>query len=594
MRELLTFGVAAFGATLLLVPLCRYAAFRLGLVARPKADRWHRKSTAMLGGVAIALPPLAGLAVTAGAPEMWLAAGCCAVIFLVGLTDDVRPLTPATKLVAEIALASALVFFGYRLHWVQSLTADTLLTVVWLVGVTNALNLLDNMDGLCAGIAAIAASALLAAIFPAAGPTAVTIFLSMLIGSTVAFLVYNFHPASIFMGDSGSLFLGLALATTALELPREVGAKSNILSVMAAPLLVLLIPLFDTTLVTLSRLWVGRRPSQGGRDHSSHRLVAIGLPERTAVTVLWSLAALGGAVGLILRQPHDSAFVPAALFVLAMVIFAAYLTRVRVYDSEHAAAARDQVTPFVVNVMYKRRLLEVMLDVCLVSLAYYAAYRLRFGGPQFAAMFPSFLSSLPLVLGIQMVAFFFVGVYRGVWRYFSLMDGVTLAKGVIFGTLAQVFVILYLYRFESYSRGVFVIYASLIMLFQGGSRASFRLISEFAQRRRAGQRLVIYGAGDGGSLLLHELLNSDRVVYRMLGYIDDDPGKRRARVQGYPVLGGYDSLVSLVSGGAVDAVVISTRLLAVNRLRELTELCNAHNVRLSRLEFKLEDVAGAS
>ena len=595
MEQPLTAFIFGLGAALGLVPICRLAAFRLNVVARPSADRWHKQPTPLMGGLAIFGSVLFGSFLFNITEPLWLFLLTGGLISAIGLSDDAVPIKPSTKLIAEIVIASILLFFGYRLEWSSSLVLDAMLTMVWIVGVTNAFNLLDNMDGLCAGIAAVAAGALLAGIYPIAGITPTTLFLAMLLGSTLGFLVYNFNPASIFMGDSGSLFLGLSLAAIALQLPRESAARSNMLSVMAAPLLVLLIPIFDTTLVTLSRLFSGRRPSQGGRDHSSHRLVAIGLPERTAVLVLWTLAALGGTIGLTLHDPYaDSTVVPAALFVLAMIIFAAYLARVRVYDNQDSALQAGRITPFVVDLMYKRRVLEVMLDVCLVVLAYYSAYGLRFEGAEYSEFFPSFIQSLPLVLGVQIVVFFVVGVYRGVWRYFGLMDGVVLAKGVVAGTVVQVLLILYVYRFEHYSRGVFIIYAGTLMLFLAGSRASFRLISEFARRRRAGHRLIVYGAGDGGSLVVRELLNDNRVTYRMLGFIDDDPNKRRARVQGYPVLGGYDSLLSLVTGGAVDAVVISTRLLAVDRLRELEHVCAAHNVRLSRLHFRLEEMVAVS
>ena len=594
MNSLLAYCLGSLAGALALVPLCRFLAFRLRLVAQPKLDRWHKRPTPMLGGIAIAIPPLAGAGFLAPA-ELLLPLLCCGLMFVVGLTDDIWQLKPATKLIAEIGLASVLLFFGYRLNWFESYTLDALLTLAWLVGITNALNLLDNMDGLCAGIATIVTVALLIGIYPVTGPSANTMFLSMLAGSTIGFLIFNYHPASIFMGDSGALFLGLSLATISLQLPREAGGASNVLSVMAAPLLVLLIPIFDTTLVTLSRIFSGRRPSQGGRDHSSHRLVAIGLPERTAVLVLWTLAALGGAVGLALQVPSpDGSLIAAVLFVLAMIVFAAYLARVRVYDEQDSRLRRHGVTVFVVRLMHKRRVLEVLLDASLVAIAYYSAYRLRFEGLEYSEFFTSFISSLPLVLGVQMVAFFVVGVYRGVWRLFGLMDGVVLAKGVLMGTLVQMTLILFLYRFEHYSRGVFVIYASLLLLFIGGSRASFRLISEFVGRRRQGERLIVYGAGNGGSLVARELLNGDHASYRMLGFIDDDPDKRRMRVQGYPVLGGYDSLASLVRGGAVDVVVISTRLIDAGKLQELEQLCATHRVNLQRLHFRLEQITAAS
>jgi UDP-GlcNAc:undecaprenyl-phosphate GlcNAc-1-phosphate transferase len=244
--------------------------------------------------------------------------------------------------------------------------------------------------------------------------------------------------------------------------------------------------------------------------------------------------------------------------------------------------------------MYKRRVAEVLLDACLVTIAYYSAYRLRFEGPEFGQFFRTFLQSLPLVVGVQMVVLVAVGAYRGVWQYFGLMDAVTFTKGVLLGTLTSVFLIVYLYRFESYSRGVFVIYAALLLLLLGGSRASFRLISEFAHRRRhAGQRLIIYGAGDGAATAVRELLARTSEGYRMLGFIDDDPGMARSRMQGYPVLGDFTSLASLISNGAVDTVVITTHLISVDRLERLRQLCAEHGVSLSRLNFRLDEIVAA-
>ncbi len=592
---LLTYGLAACAISLALVPLVRLAALRFGLVAKPSADRWHRRPTPVFGGVAIAVTAI-GVSLTAGlGPELALPLACGGVIFLVGLVDDILHIKPSTKLVAQIAIASVLLFFGYRLGWVESLTLDTMLTLVWIVGITNALNLLDNMDGLCAGIAIIVAVSMLANVMPLEGPSAKAIYLAVVIGATAGFLAFNFHPASIFMGDSGSLFLGLSVATLTLGFPESASSRTGVLSVVAAPLLVLLIPIFDTTLVTASRILAGRSASQGGRDHSSHRLVAIGLPERTAVLVLWVLAALGG--GIAWATQREGAFSPpgAVLFVLAMIIFAVYLGRVQVYEQPRPSLLQgNRVTPMLFQMMYKRRVAEVLLDVCLVSVAYYAAYRLRFEGVEFGQYFPVFLRSLPIALGVQMVAFFVIGVYRPVWRYFGLMDAVAFAKSTALGVLTTVVVVVYIYRFQDFSRGVFVIYAALLMLLTTGSRASFRLISEFAGRRKAGSRLIVYGAGDAGSLLVRELLTSDRSCYALLGFIDDDARKHGVNVQGYPVLGSYSVLKSLVSAGAVDAVIVAARIMEESRIQELERLCTERGVRLSRLRFDIEEITAVS
>jgi UDP-GlcNAc:undecaprenyl-phosphate/decaprenyl-phosphate GlcNAc-1-phosphate transferase len=596
MRTLLLSAGSAFAVSALLVPVCRVVASRLGYVCKPRHDRWHRRATPLFGGVAIATAVLALAAVHVDLQRFWVLAVGGAAIFIVGFTDDLISLKPYTKLVAQIALASMFVFFGYRLLWTDSLTVDALLTIVWIVGLTNAFNLLDNMDGLCAGVALIAGSTLLVTLVLRLGVTPEAQYLALLLGATAGFLVYNVHPASIFMGDAGSLFIGLNFAVLTLAIPAGGYGPSNVLSIIAGPVLILLVPIFDTALVTISRLRSGRSAAQGGRDHSSHRLVAIGLSERAAVSVLWTLAALGGLLAVAVRGYNDEwSSVVAAIFILSMVIFAVYLAQVRVYEDLPHEIQSGRMTAFGLEVMYKRRVAEVLLDLCLVSISYYAAYRLRYEGGEWSTAFPRFLSSLPIILGVQMVALVVAGAYRGVWRHFGLMDGVVLARAVAVGTVASVGVIVYAYRFASYSRAVFVIYAALLMLMLTGSRASFRLISEFIRRRRhAGNRLVIYGAGDGGSMAIRELLNTAAGDFRMLGFIDDDPRKTRSRLQGYPVLGGYPVLESLIKSGAVDSVVLSTHLIRVAQLERLRDLCREHDVVLSRLHVELHELIAVS
>jgi UDP-GlcNAc:undecaprenyl-phosphate/decaprenyl-phosphate GlcNAc-1-phosphate transferase len=233
---------------------------------------------------------------------------------------------------------------------------------------------------------------------------------------------------------------------------------------------------------------------------------------------------------------------------------------------------------------------EVLLDLCLVPIAYYAAYRLRFEGPEeFTLNFPAFYRSLPLVLATQMTALLAVGIYRGVWRYFGLMDAIAVAKGVLLGAISAQLGLLYIFRFQGYSRTVFAIYGVILFIILMASRASFELIAELLHRNRAAAtRVIVYGAGDGGSLAVRELLKAQGEQYRILGFIDDDAAKRRTRVQGFPVLGGYDSLVSLLLGDVVDTVVISARIMSLDRLRDLEALCAEHGVSLARFHVGLE------
>ena len=581
----------ALSLSLALVPACGYLSRRLGRVAHPREDRWHKRPVALFGGVAIGVA-LFGTSVGFGLfRDLPVLVACAAVIFVMGLVDDLISLKPSTKLVVEIALASALLFYGYRLNWLESITIDSFLTLVWVVGMTNAFNLLDNMDGLCAGIALIVGTAFLTNLGAGAGVEAQ--YLAILMGATAGFLVYNLHPASIFMGDSGSLLLGFSFAAMTLSATPEAAAKSNVLTIVAAPVLVLLIPILDTTLVTMSRWLSGRSASVGGRDHSSHRLVAIGLSERSAVAVLWLLAAIGGLLGVAVQHIGESWSIPAVIaFLIAMILVAVYLARIRVYEGDDARVLREgTVTPIVVEFMYKRRVAEVLLDFCLVSLAYYAAYRLRFEGEDFMKNFESLITTLPIVVAAQMVAFFVVGVYRGVWRYFGLNDAMVVATGALTGSAVALGVIVAWPRFISYSRAVFAMDFLLAVALVTLSRVSFRLIGEFVQRRRqGGERVVIYGAGDGGALVVRELLSRRDRAVKILGFADDDRRKAGTRLGGYSVLGGDEALRALIMEDGVDTIVVSSAAIGDERLAPLVSLCRRHGVALSRLRVGMEQI----
>jgi UDP-GlcNAc:undecaprenyl-phosphate GlcNAc-1-phosphate transferase len=596
MSQLVIFYFAALALSLLLTPICRRVAHRLGFVAKPAADRWHKQPTAMFGGVAIAVTTLfLGLFLNPDV-RLWQLLGCGLTVAVFGLLDDVLSLKPSTKLIVQISLASALLFFDLRLHWTGSLVGDAMLTLFWIVGITNGFNLLDNMDGLCAGTMLIAGLFLLLGMFHQSGATPAALYLVVLMGATTGFLVYNLHPASIFMGDTGSLFLGLNLAALTLVAGQAGSRSPDVASVVAGPVLLLLIPIFDTTLVSVMRLLSGRRPSQGGRDHSSHRLVAIGLPEPTAVSVLWALAVFGGGIAFSIQLRDDGwTWVMASTFFIAMIIFAVYLARIRVYeDADLAKAHAPGLTPVIANFMYKRRVAEVLLDFCLVPVAYYSAYHLRFGaGEVLAANYPFFLRSLPIVLACQLIALFIVGGYRGTWRYFGIMDAVVFAKGVLLGTVSAMMMILFFYHFSSYSRAVFVIYAALLMLLLAGTRASFRLVGEFTARRMAtGQRCIIYGSSGASVATIREAF--DNQPMKIVGFADDDPMRANARVAGYPVLGNFERLLALVESGAVDCVVVNTRVADVDRLQALETACRAHEVDLVKIQLHVRPFNVAS
>ncbi|MHB1047644.1 MAG: MraY family glycosyltransferase [Thermoanaerobaculia bacterium] len=329
---------AALVAATVLTPLARDFARRRGFVAQPKDDRWHRAPTALLGGPVLVLASGASfLAVRRDADPGLLVSWLLGAVLLslVGLVDDLRELRPATKLVAQACAALLPIQAGLTVPGLpQALSLP--IALLWIVGITNAFNLLDNMDGLAGGVAAIAGAFLVAR---GAGESDVPVAAAAVCGAALGFLLFNFNPASIFMGDSGSLFLGYSLGTLSLL---DVGVRPlGGLPILAVPLLVLAVPVFDTTLVTVTRLLHGRSPSRGGRDHSSHRLVALGLSERHAVVLLWLLSALTGAISLLVFRLRASTVGLVVLgVVLGMLLLGACLGRVKVYGGETAAVRR--------------------------------------------------------------------------------------------------------------------------------------------------------------------------------------------------------------------------------------------------------------
>ena len=205
--------------------------------------------------------------------------------------------------------------------------------------------------------------------------------------------------------------------------------------------------------------------------------------------------------------------------------------------------------------------------------------------------FPSFTSSFPLVVAVQMVSFFMVGVYRGVWRHFGMADAVVMTRGVFIGAVSSQIVILYVYRFFSYSRTVFAIYAVLLLIAMALSRGSLRLVGEFVQRRRqSGRRVAIYGTEDGGSLALSQLAQRGDEAFRVLGFIDDSPRRAGVRLGGYPVLGNFSALTLLITTRSVDLIVIAWDQIPAERLHNLQTLCREHSVSLSRVRVGLEEI----
>jgi UDP-GlcNAc:undecaprenyl-phosphate GlcNAc-1-phosphate transferase len=532
--SLLAFPAAA----LVLYGLLRSPAPRR-LVSPPRADRWHKEATPHIGGIGIFAGLAAGTlgAVALGAVpgqhrELFGILGGCALLFVAGLVDDLVHLPPAAKLGAQIGAAAIVLSNGVSVQIVSNQILAVAIGVLWLVGMTNAFNLLDNMDGLAATLAAIAAG-FFAIDAVTNHPNRTTLVLSLSVCFACAgFLPFNLRPgkgAAAFMGDSGSQVLGFALASLGLASSWKVAGTT--VATLILPLLILAVPILDTTLVTVVRLLEGRPVYQGGKDHTSHRLVYHGLSERRAVVLLAVISVLLGATSLTYNVIDDGKITAiGVLLTFALLVqFGSFLA-----ETERRPTAQDKGGALLRTfVVHRRRLIEVLVDGVLIGASFYAAYVLRIGSNGTNTQKAVFLWSFPAVLFARYLTFIPFGLYRGVWRYAGARDAagvvaaVAISQGLAYAFIATT------REWLDFPRSVFLIDLVLCTMLIGASRfwerAAYRGLSSLRDRGPR-RRSLIVGAGRSGRSLMREL--RDTPGERVVGFIDDDPRlwrRRRAR-----------------------------------------------------------------
>jgi UDP-GlcNAc:undecaprenyl-phosphate GlcNAc-1-phosphate transferase len=365
------------------------------------------------------------------------------------------------------------------------------------------------------------------------------------------------------MGDSGSLVLGFGLASLALASSWTVAGTT--VATVLLPLLILAVPILDTTLVTVRRLAERRPVSQGGRDHTSHRLVYYGLSEAKAVLLLALVAAAIGATALaynVLDNGRLTAVGVLVTFVL-LVQFASFLSDLEERSRRGADAGEQSLWRALV--FEPRRLVEVVVDFLVMCSSFLAAYLLVVGGMGTEYERSVFLSALPILLACRYVSFVALGVYRRVWRYATARDVLPIALGCVVSALAALLILVSLRPIGSFPAvAIFVVDAVLATLLVGGSRLTLRLLPELQAHRGDRRRVLVVGAGRAGRGLARELRESHEG--RVVGFLDDNPRIRRRRILGITVLGGLDDAGRAIASSRPDEVLVTIPDAARERL----------------------------
>jgi UDP-GlcNAc:undecaprenyl-phosphate GlcNAc-1-phosphate transferase len=569
--------LVSFLLTATLTPLVILGARRLGWVARPREDRWHSKPTALMGGIAIFAGCIVSWIIYVPRNIQFPVALAAAAIFVLGLIDDRYTLRPHIKIIGQVTAAGIVIFGGVKLDSLPAVLAIPF-TLFWIVGITNAINLLDNMDGLAAGISAIAALTMSLYCFgDGLGALASAGF--AIAGSCTAFLLFNFHPAKIFMGDCGSMFLGFSLATLSLQGIHR--SAPNLFLELLVPVAILAVPIFDTTLVSIARTLHGRSISQGGRDHSSHRLFALGLSERGTVVALYVLTSMFGGLALLSTRVPLLVVLPfAALLFTLLIVLGMYLGILKVYSDQSVLPANFRRLGG--TVLFKKQMLQVLIDVQLACVAFAGANLLRFDGKLPSDISKTMVIVLPFVVVSKLVGLSICKAYRGVWRYAGMTDALTAFGGSTIGTVICALAILAFTQFEGVSRSALIIDWLLFSLLAIMGRTWYLVFRHLFGMipARTGDRVLILGADPQAVVLAHRLRDpqSPRRA-QVLGILDDDPGKHGRSLDGVKVLGPIESLPQLVISRGVTYCLLGVPEHS-ERAREIVGFCQANEIRV--------------
>jgi len=572
-------AIAALPAAAAAIWLLLHTPLAARLGAAPREDRWHERTTPVLGGIGIFAGILTGfwVAVAVGAApasrELEAILGGCAILFVAGLLDDLFSLGPILKLAAQIAAALLVIFNGLT---ISGLISNDFLAgvvaLVWLVGMTNAFNLLDNMDGLAATLAGIAAIFFAIDALEVHKSHAVLALSLALALACAGFLPFNLRygkSAAVFMGDSGSQVLGFLLAALGLTASWKVAGTT--VATLLLPILILAVPILDTTLVTVVRLLDGRPVYQGGRDHTSHRLVYHGLSEKRAVVLLAVISAALGTTSLF-YSVLDNAWVTliGVLLTFALLVqFASVLSDVE--RSPGLVADRGWLRTFIAN---PRRLVESLVDFALITASFALAYYLRLQGSGVSYQRHIFAVSIAVVVAARYLAFIPFGLYRGVWRYAGARDAASIVAAVVVSEVVAYLILDATQTWGPFPRSVFIIDALICTVLIGASRfwerAFVRGVSSLTGRNER-HRTLIVGAGRGGRSLLRELRETPGE--QVVGFVDDDPRLSRRRLQGVPVLGDTSEIEQILSKARPDTVLVTIPDAPRERLGLVVDAC---------------------
>jgi UDP-GlcNAc:undecaprenyl-phosphate GlcNAc-1-phosphate transferase len=601
-------------------PIVLRLAEHVGAIDRPDERKIHIRPIPRLGGVAVFVAFILALLVQAvvnsEVSSSWVMQRegitffvALLFMFLLGIWDDMKTLKAIEKLFVQIILSSLVYAAGFRVSniphsMIASLTQigaiDFLITTLWIVGVTNAINLIDGLDGLASGVSSIASMTIFT-VSLINGDPATAIVAIMLAGALVGFLRYNFYPAKIFLGDSGSLFVGFALAVLAIQCSRQAFSEH----VLTVPILVLGVPIVDTLLAMVRRFLKSFLPKQQGSDsllttlksifspdrsHVHHRLIARGLSHMRAVLLLYLVSFGLGFGAIAIRVSNNNSSLILLVICIGLVLGVAQL-RYR-----EMAILRNGILLRLYLGLYdwrplRRTAFQILVDVGFVILAYSSACLLSSSVGGLLANRDQFWISLPWVVAVQITILWISGLYKGTIRQAGVGDALRTTKSVVLATIISSIALFFFSNLDPEVVSIlFVLDFYFLLSLVVCSRFSFSALKYLFEKEDGGEkRVLIYGADSYGVLILQNILGFDSQNLTPIGFLDDDPQLEGKYLNGYPIFGGHWQLQRLLERLSVNEILLAQSVMP-ETLKRLKMIARSQGVVIRRFQIRLEDV----
>jgi UDP-GlcNAc:undecaprenyl-phosphate GlcNAc-1-phosphate transferase len=605
--------------SLLLTPVVIRVAKRVGAIDQPNERKIHSTPIPRLGGVAI----FGSLVVSTAAlyyvsPSMFSQLSSLpghgfsmiislTLVLAIGIWDDMHSMNPGQKFIGQLIAATIMYVAGFRISTITDPFSNGMInlgiisypaTILWIVGVTNAVNLIDGLDGLASGVSIIA-SLTIFAISALKGDLATAMLVLMLAGAILGFLKYNFNPARIFLGDSGSLVLGFSLAVFSMQSSTKGSAAVAIL----VPLLALGLPIMDTFLSMTRRFFKSVLPKEGksesflkkldviflpDKSHIHHQLIARGFSHRNVVLILYLVAFAFGVGAFVVTITNN---IGASLILVAVTV--ATIIGVRQLRYREMMVLRNGILlPMYEWPIFNHRMFQGFLDLVFILGSYSAALAFTVGFPDDPKALKLVLTSIPIVGGTQLLVLYLSGLYKNTTRHLGIGDLLKMVKSVALAGAVTGLLLAFAPQTKDYFSTTLII-LNFYLLFTTviGARVSFHILNYIFRRETHGERrALIYGASTQGILTLQQIFNDSSLNVAPVGFIDDSPHLEGKNINGFPIFGGHWKLQRLINSIRIDEIIIATDTVKPEVMRRLKEFSRQNRVTLRKFRICLEDV----